>query len=95
MNRQAKRFIETYLDLEGAYDTKDGLYETLHSFNPDYIEAILQGFSEALKNHSVSVGEYESLTSIEFENEESLYEYLAVIYRHLCSGDVDQPVPSV
>ncbi|KIZ13369.1 hypothetical protein SNA_38620 [Streptomyces natalensis ATCC 27448] len=95
MSREFENFVQIYLDLECAYDTKEGLHDTLHSFKPSYVEAVRKEMEAVLGERSMSLSDYEGLTSIEFEDEDSLYEYLDGIYRHLFGGLSHQPAPPV
>ncbi|MCN9239942.1 hypothetical protein NGF19_03920 [Streptomyces sp. RY43-2] len=93
MNEQLEKFITIYLRLEQAYDTSGYLRPTLLACNDSYVEQVREGLSQVLSERSLSVGDYERLTNIEFPGEESLYEYLQCMYAYLFEDRSDQPTP--
>ncbi|WP_432094184.1 hypothetical protein [Streptomyces sp. bgisy100] len=93
MNRELRTFIRTYLSLEEAYDTSDYLRPALHAFKREYVEAVRQGLEHSVKTRDLTVGDYESLTDIEFPDEHVLYGYLAAMYGYLFGDESKQPLP--
>ncbi|MFC5724749.1 hypothetical protein ACFP1Z_31830 [Streptomyces gamaensis] len=93
MNRELRNFVRTYLDLEMAYDTKGWLRPTLLGFNEHFVNNVRSGLEEILRDRSLTVGEYEGLTAIEFPDEDTLYKYLEDMYAFLFEGRPEQPEP--
>ncbi|MFC7897516.1 hypothetical protein [Streptomyces sp. NPDC057381] len=93
MNRELEKFIKVYLDLEQAYDTSGYLRPTLFAFKGEYVNAVKQGLDELLRTRELSVLDYERLTNVEFDDEDSLYEYLKGVYHYLFEGRETQPTP--
>ncbi|MET9119603.1 hypothetical protein ABZX38_36160 [Streptomyces longwoodensis] len=93
MNRELEKFIRVYLSLEQAYDTSGYLRPTLHAFKDEYVRAVKDGLESVLRNRDLSIEEYERLTDIEFEDTDSLFNYLNGIYEYLFRGAESQPVP--
>ncbi|WP_326780309.1 hypothetical protein OG481_08810 [Streptomyces longwoodensis] len=93
MNRELEKFIRVYLSLEQAYDTSGYLRPTLHAFKDEYVRAVKDGLQSVLRSRDLSIEEYERLTDIEFENSDSLYDYLNGLYEYLFLGGESQPVP--
>ncbi|MEU7098365.1 hypothetical protein AB0A66_08470 [Streptomyces longwoodensis] len=93
MNRELEKFIRVYLSLEQAYDTSGYLRPTLHAFKDEYVRAVKNGLESVLRSRDLSIEEYERLTDIEFENSDSLYDYLNGLYEYLFLGGEGQPVP--
>ncbi|WP_155057892.1 hypothetical protein [Streptomyces blattellae] len=93
MNRELEKFVKVYLSLEQAYDTTGYLRPTLHAFKEEYVSAVRDGLEAVLRTRELSVGEYEHLTDIEFDDEDSLYGYLQSMYQYLFEGQEKQPVP--
>ncbi|MFD3578528.1 hypothetical protein [Streptomyces sp. NPDC058644] len=46
-----------------------------------------------LRTRELSVGDYERLTNIAFDDENSLYGYLQQMHEYLFAGGDEQPVP--
>ncbi|WP_063730086.1 hypothetical protein [Streptomyces sp. RTd22] len=93
MNRELEKFIKVYLGLEQAYDTSGYLRPTLFAYKNEYVTAVKQDFEELLRYREFTVGGYERLTDIEFNDTESLYDYLNGIYRYLFESQEEQPAP--
>ncbi|MFC6063766.1 hypothetical protein [Streptomyces ochraceiscleroticus] len=93
MNRQLEKFIKVYLGLDQAYDASGHLRPTLFAFKEEYVDAVKQGFEELLRDRDFTVEDYERLTEVEFDDEDSLYEYLQRMYQYLFEGQGEQPVP--
>ncbi|MFG3194797.1 DUF6507 family protein [Streptomyces sp. NPDC048208] len=91
-NEYLERFIRTYLQFEVAYDDVGYLRSTLFAFKESFARQVEEGLAEVVRTRSISVGEYERLTGVEFPDEESLYAYLEAMYGYLFEGGV-QPVP--
>lgn len=93
MNRELEKLFKTYLGLEQAYDTSGYLRPTLFAFKEEYARAVRQGFEDLLRKRQLTAVDYERLTDIEFNDEESLYAYLHAMYRYLFEGQENQPSP--
>lgn len=93
MNRELEKFIKVYLGLEQVYDTSGYLRPTLFACKDEYVTAVKQDFEELLRYREFTVGDYERLTDIEFDDAESLYDYLHGIYRYLFEDQEEQPAP--
>lgn len=93
VNRELEKFIRVYLDLEQAYDARGYLRPTLHGFKREYVDAVREGLQTVLRARELSIGDYERLTGIEFDDEGALYEYLESMYRYLFEEQAEQPVP--
>ncbi|MER6572957.1 hypothetical protein ABT288_44145 [Streptomyces sp. NPDC001093] len=93
MNKQLETFIQTYLHLEQAYDTRGYLRPTLMAFDKSYVQQVREGLSQVLRERSLSIEDYERLSDIEFPGDESLYEYLQSMYAYLFEDRPDQPTP--
>ena len=93
MNPQFRQFLTTYLDLEQAYVVTGSLRTTLHAFNASFGQAVRDGLTSVLESRELSVDDYEGITGIEFEDEESLYTYLREMHDYLFGDRADQPVP--
>ncbi|MCM3266494.1 MULTISPECIES: hypothetical protein [Streptomyces] len=93
MNRELEKFIKIYLDFEQAYDNSGFLRPTLHAFRREYVDAVREGLISVLRSRELSIGDYERLTDIQFDNEESLYAYLEDMYRYLFEDGAEQPLP--
>ncbi|MEV4440465.1 hypothetical protein AB0K09_15860 [Streptomyces sp. NPDC049577] len=46
-----------------------------------------------LKSRELSIEDYEGLTGIEFDNEDSLYDYLGKMHDYLIGDREEQPLP--
>ncbi|MGK5533676.1 hypothetical protein [Streptomyces sp. URMC 129] len=93
MREELRKFIRIYLDQEQAYDTSGTLRSTLHAFDRSYVQAVEQGFAHLLEHRELDTDTYEDLTSVEFEDEDSLYAYMSDLYAHLFGDRADQPMP--
>ncbi|OIJ96666.1 hypothetical protein BIV25_17045 [Streptomyces sp. MUSC 14] len=93
MNKQLETFIQTYLNLEQAYDTSGYLRPTLMAFDESYVQQVREGLSQVLAERSLSVEDYERLSDIEFPENESLYDYLQSMYAYLFEDRPAQPAP--
>ncbi|GEC07193.1 hypothetical protein SSP24_48480 [Streptomyces spinoverrucosus] len=93
MNRETEKFIKVYLSLEQAYDTTGYLRPALHAFKEEYVSAVRQGLETVLRTREISVGDYERLTDVEFEDDDALYEYLTSMCQYLFEAREKQPVP--
>lgn len=93
MQKELQTFVQTYLDEEQGYDTSGYLRPTLMAFNESYVKAVRDGLAEVLLDRTLTVGDYERLTNIEFPNSDSLYEYLEKLNAYLFEGHPDQPLP--
>ncbi|MGW0773103.1 hypothetical protein ACWD01_05490 [Streptomyces sp. NPDC002835] len=93
MDDRFKGFLNTYLDLEQAYDTSGYLRPTLMSFSESYVNAVRDGFKEILEDSSFGPAEYERLTNIEFPDVVTLRGYLEGVYGYLFEGGAEQPAP--
>ena len=93
MNDRFKGFLNTYLDMEQAYDTSGYLRPTLMGFSESYVKAVRDGFMEILSDSSFGVAEYERLTNIEFPDAATLRLYLQNLYAYLFEEAPEQPQP--
>ncbi|MFF8831787.1 hypothetical protein [Streptomyces sp. NPDC015131] len=93
MNDRFEGFLNTYLDLEQAYDTSGYLRPTLMGCSESYVEAVRDGFTDMLRDDSFGVAEYERLTNIEFPDKTTLRHYLRHLYAYLFEGAPEQPMP--
>ncbi|MFD8998710.1 hypothetical protein [Streptomyces abikoensis] len=94
MNKEVETLITGRLDIEQAYDTRGYLRPTLHSFSNEYVNAVREGLATLIETRELSVQDYDDLTNgIEFEDEDSLYEYLGKIYDYLFGDLAEQPRP--
>ncbi|WP_367041371.1 hypothetical protein [Streptomyces sp. Je 1-332] len=93
MNRELEKFIKVYLNMEQAPDVSGDLRPTLHAFRKEYVDAVNTGLATVLRTRELSVGDYERLTDVEFDNEESLYTYLQKMYEYLFGDGEQQPAP--
>ncbi len=57
------------------------------------MDAVREGWRSVLRSRELSIGDYERLTDIQFDNEESLYAYLEDMYRYLFEDEAEQPLP--
>lgn len=94
MNQELQTIVSGYLDIEQGYDVNRNLRGTLHSFRPEFVDAVREGLAELIKSRELSVADYDDLTQgIEFEDEDSLYEYLGEMYEYLFGEREQQPLP--
>lgn len=93
MTKELERFIRIYLSLEQAHDVQEGLRPTLHAFNSAYVDGVRNGLEDVLRTRQLSLGDYERLTDIEFDDENVLYRYLHQMHQHLFADGVGQPLP--
>ncbi|GAA3304120.1 hypothetical protein [Streptomyces cinereospinus] len=81
------------MSLEQAYDTAGFLRPTLHAFKEEYVHAVRTGLETVLHTRDLTVGDYERLTDIEFEDEDALYDYFTSMYEYLFEAGEKQPLP--
>ncbi|WP_052869335.1 hypothetical protein [Streptomyces niger] len=93
MNDELRQFLSTYLELEVAYQDLHTTRETLRHVKPEWTAAVQEGLSTVLRDRTLTVGEYESLTNLEFPDEATLYAYLGDVYAFLFEGGTKSPVP--
>ncbi|MFJ4472354.1 hypothetical protein ACIP2X_33375 [Streptomyces sp. NPDC089424] len=93
MTRELQKFVKVYLSLEQAYDTTCQLRATLHSYSERYVRGVRCGLEDVLRARELTVGDYEGLTDIAFDDENTLYEYLTEMYRYLFEAGGSQPLP--
>ncbi|QKW06203.1 hypothetical protein HUT18_07090 [Streptomyces sp. NA04227] len=93
MNRELATFVGTYLHFERVYDAGDSLRPTLLGFSESFVAGVREGFAEVLRECSMTLGEYERLTEIEFPDDDSLYAYLEDMNAYLFEGREEQPAP--
>ncbi|MEU1116301.1 MULTISPECIES: hypothetical protein [unclassified Streptomyces] len=93
MEKDLRTFIQTYLDEEQGYDTSGYLRPTLMAFAESYVQSVRSGLAEILRDRTLTVGDYERLTNIEFPDVDSLYEYLEQLSAYLFEDGPNQPLP--
>lgn len=86
-------FFKTYLNPEVAYDAGFQLRGTLHAFNEPYVTNVKLGFLELLRTRELTVGQFEGITDVEFEDQDTLYAYLNEMYEHLYGDGRPKPLP--
>ncbi|MFD6325035.1 hypothetical protein ACFWOL_19695 [Streptomyces sp. NPDC058442] len=91
MNDELETFIRTYLHADTAYDTSNFLRPTLLAFNESFVRRVKEGFDIVLREGSLTKGEYERLTEVEFTEDETLHYYLQSMYDHLFENQPVQP----
>ncbi|MGW5445324.1 hypothetical protein [Streptomyces asiaticus] len=93
MNEELRHFLSTYLELEVAHQDLHTTRETLRHVKPEWTAAVEEGLRGVLSDRTLTVGEYESLTNLEFPDEATLYAYLGKVYAFLFQGGTESPVP--
>ncbi|MGW7079778.1 hypothetical protein [Streptomyces sp. NPDC054866] len=93
MTSELERFIRIYLNEEQAPDVRGFLRPTLHAFNRTYVDAVRAGLEGVLRTRELSVGDYEQLTDVVFDDEDALYGYLHQMHQYLFADGAKQPLP--
>ncbi|MEU7168445.1 hypothetical protein AB0A70_28015 [Streptomyces morookaense] len=94
MNQEVRTLITGYLDVEEGYNVNRNLRGTVHSFKPEFAEGVREGLTELINTRELSTSDYDDLTQgIEFEDEDSLYEYLREMREYLFGDREEQPLP--
>lgn len=93
MNNELRNFIATYLRLEEAFDTRWDMRATLMAFNPSVIAGVRDGLASIVQDRTISIGEYEAITAVEFPDSDTLYAYLSDLYAYLFENGPQIPSP--